>query len=88
MTEPTLDTLTQRLDRLELRLELQTRSLNRALLALLVTVYAAMDVLYRQAALQIWDSIIGFVALIVVGANVDFGRLGRLRLKGTGEGSP
>jgi hypothetical protein len=84
MTEPTLDMLTQRLD----RLELQTRSLNRALLALLVTVCAAMDVLYRLAALQIWDSIIGFVAVIVVVANVDFGRLGRLRPKGTGKGSP
>ncbi len=61
MTEPTLDTLAQRLD----RMESAVRRLVGALLALAMLVGIAMDALYRSSALQVWDRLIGLVAAAI-----------------------
>jgi hypothetical protein len=73
MTEPTLDLLTERLD----RLERETRRLNRGLLAQLVLVGFGIDALYRLAALQIWEQIVVVVGVVIAASVVDLRRLGK-----------
>ncbi len=78
-----LDPLTERLD----QLERETRRLNRGLLALLVLIATAMDALFRLAALQIWDQVVGLGAVAVAVAAIDYHRLGKRRPRGTQEGA-